>query len=173
MPPVSPQHYVRGQYQGYADVPGVARGSTTETYVALRLEIDSWRWADVPIFLRAGKALPDRVTEVRLLLRRTARLSFLALPSRADPNQIVLRIDPDPGMRLQLSALAQESWRAVHLDTSFSPELGGPLEPDERLADPAHVGGRPPPSPLPSKAESRGPGGTCTPRWTARRRSAP
>jgi len=142
MPPASPQHYVRGQYQGYADVPGVTRGSTTETYVALRLEIDSWRWADVPIFLRAGKALHDCVTEVRLLLRRTPRLSFLPLPSRADPNQIVLRIDPDPGMRLQLSALAQESWRAVHLDTSFTRELGEPLEPYERLLHAAIVGDR-------------------------------
>jgi glucose-6-phosphate 1-dehydrogenase len=142
MPPASPRHYVRGQYQGYADVPGVARGSTTETYVALRLEIDNWRWADVPIFLRAGKALPALVTEVRLLLRRTPRLSFLPLPSRADPNQIVLRIDPDPGMRLQLSALARESWRAVHLDTSFTRELGEPLDPYERLLHAAIVGDR-------------------------------
>ncbi len=85
MPSVDPRHYVRGQYQGYADVPGVARGSATETYVALRLEIDNWRWADVPIFLRAGKALPDLVTEVRLLLRRTPRLSFLPRLTRADP----------------------------------------------------------------------------------------
>src|SRR5260221_2735539 len=140
MPPVSPQHYVRGQYQGYADVPGVARGSTTETYVALRLEIDSWRWADVPIFLRAGKALPDRVTEVRLLLRRTPRLSFLALPSRADPNQIVLRIDPDPGMRLQLSALAQESGRALQLDTALPPQLVEPLERFGRRLPPPNLG---------------------------------
>jgi glucose-6-phosphate 1-dehydrogenase len=142
MPSVGPEHYVRGQYQGYADTPGVASGSTTETYVALRLEIDNWRWADVPIFLRAGKALPDRVTEVRLLLRRTPRLSFLPLPTRADPNQIVLRIDPDPGMRLQLSALAQESWRAVHLDASFTRELGEPLEPYERLLHAAMAGDR-------------------------------
>jgi glucose-6-phosphate 1-dehydrogenase len=106
MLPADPQHCVRGQYQGYADVPGVASGSATETFLALRLEIDNWRWADVPIFLRAGKALPHKVTEVRLLLRRTPRLAFLPEPTRAEPNQIVLRIDPDPGLRLQLSALA-------------------------------------------------------------------
>jgi glucose-6-phosphate 1-dehydrogenase len=140
MPPADPQHYVRGQYQGYADVPGVARDSATETYVALRLEIDNWRWADVPIFLRAGKALPEKVTEVRLLLRRTPRLSFLPLPTRAGPNQIVLRIDPDPGMRLQLSALAEQSWRTVHLDTSFTRELGELPEPYERLLHAAIVG---------------------------------
>ena len=66
MPSVGLRHYVRGQYQGYTDVPGVARGSTTETYVALQLEIDSWRWADVPVFLRAGKALPALVAEMRV-----------------------------------------------------------------------------------------------------------
>jgi glucose-6-phosphate 1-dehydrogenase len=140
MPPADPAHYVRGQYQGYADIPGVAAGSATETYVALRLEIDNWRWADVPIFLRAGKALPHTVTEVRLLLRRTPRLAFLSRPAKADPNQIVLRIDPDPGLRLQLTALAEQSWRPVHLDTSFARELGEPAEPYERLLDAALVG---------------------------------
>jgi glucose-6-phosphate 1-dehydrogenase len=140
MPPADPQHYVRGQYQGYAEVPGVAPGSNTETYVALRLEIDNWRWADVPIFLPTGKALPRRVTEVRLFLRRTPRLAFLPQPTRAEPNQIVPRIDPDPGLRLQLPALAERSWRAVHLDTSFVRELGEPPEPYERLPHAAIAG---------------------------------
>jgi glucose-6-phosphate 1-dehydrogenase len=140
MPPADPAHLVCGQYEGYADVPGVAIGSATETYVALRLEIDNWRWADVPIFLRAGKALPHTVTEVRLLLRRTPRMAFLSRPAKADPNQIVLRIDPDPGLRLQLTALAEQSWRPVHLDTSFARELGEPAEPYERLLDAALVG---------------------------------
>ena len=140
MPPADPQHYVRGQYQGYADIPGVARGSATETYVALRLEIGNWRWADVPVFLRAGKALPHTVTEVLLLLRRTPRLAFLPQPTRAEPNQVVLRIDPDPGLRLQLSALAGQSWRPVHLDTSFVRELGEPAEPYERLLHAALAG---------------------------------
>jgi glucose-6-phosphate 1-dehydrogenase len=140
VPPADPQHYVRGQYQGYTDIPGVAPDSITETYAALRLEIDNWRWADVPFFIRAGKALPDHVTEVRLLLRRTPRLSFLPRADRVDPNQIVLRIDPDPGMRLQLSALAEESWRTVHLNTSFSRELGDPAEPYERLLHAAIIG---------------------------------
>jgi glucose-6-phosphate 1-dehydrogenase len=140
MPLADPQHYVRGQYRGYTDTPGVAPGSTTETYVALRLEIDNWRWADVPIFIRAGKALPVHVTEVRLLLHRTPRVSFLPRLTRADPNQVVLRIDPDPGMRLQLSALASQSWRTVHLDTSFTRELGEPAEPYERLLHAAIIG---------------------------------
>jgi glucose-6-phosphate 1-dehydrogenase len=140
MPPASPRHYVRGQYRGYEKVPGVAPGSATETFAALRLEIDDWRFADVPVFIRAGKALPDRATEVRLLLRRTPKLPILPKLARADLNQIVLRIDPDPGLRLQLSALGSDSARAVHLDTSFTRELGEPAEPYERLLHAALTG---------------------------------
>jgi glucose-6-phosphate 1-dehydrogenase len=135
-----PGHYVRGQYAGYPAVSGVAKGSNTETYAALRLEIDNWRWAGVPIFLRAGKALPERVTEVRLVLRRTPRLAFLPTPTQVEPNQIVLRIDPDPGLRLQIAARAGDSWRPVHLDTTFTTDLGQPLEPYERLLHDALIG---------------------------------
>jgi len=106
--PADPQRCVRGQYDGYQQVPGVARGSDTETFVALRLEIDSWRWASVPIFIRAGKQLPVRDTEVRLILRHTPRLRFLPDATRVEANQIVLRIAPDPGLRLQLSALDEK-----------------------------------------------------------------
>jgi len=77
-----------------------------------------------------------------LFLRREPRLAFLSLPTRADPNRIVLRIDPDPGLRLQLSALAEQSWRPVHLDTSFARELGEPAEPHERLPHTALTGDR-------------------------------
>ena len=171
MPPADPQHYVRGQYQGYADIPGVARGSATETYVALRLEIDNWRWADVPVFLRAGKALPHRVTEVRLLLRRTPRLAFLPQPTRAEPNQVVLRIDPDPGLRLQLSALAGQSWRPVHLDTSFARELGEPAGTVRAAA--ARRAGRRPPDTSPGRTASRRPGASCSRCSTTRPTSAP
>ena len=64
-----PRHYVRGQYDGYLDTPGVAQGSTTETYAALRLDIDNWRWSGVPFFIRTGKHLPATQTEVRLRLQ--------------------------------------------------------------------------------------------------------
>jgi glucose-6-phosphate 1-dehydrogenase len=140
MPAADPQHYVRGQYDGYRQVPGVVTGSSTETFVALRLEIDNWRWAGVPIFLRAGKALPHQVTEVRLLLRRTPRLAFLPIPMQVDPNQIVLRIDPDPGLRLQIITRSGDSWRPVHLDTLFSQELGELWEPYERVLHAALIG---------------------------------
>lgn len=139
MPAADPHHYVRGQYVGYTDVPGVAPGSVTETFVALRVQIDNWRWAGVPIFLRAGKALPERVTEVRLLLHRTPRLAFLRTQTHVEPNQIVLRIDPFPGLRLQIAARGDDSWRPVHLDSYFAQELGEPLEPYERLLHSALV----------------------------------
>jgi glucose-6-phosphate 1-dehydrogenase len=133
MAPLDPARCVRGQYRGCTDVAGVARDSQTETFVALRTEIDNWRWAGVPIFLRAGKALPERVTEVRLFLRKVPALAFLPERRPAEPNQIVLRIDPDPGLRLQLSARVVGSWRDIHLDSSFAEDLGDPVRPYERL----------------------------------------
>ncbi|BBZ29883.1 glucose-6-phosphate 1-dehydrogenase 1 [Mycolicibacterium madagascariense] len=134
MPAANPAHCVRGQYRGYRDIDGVAADSTTETFVALELEIDNWRWSGVPIFLRAGKSLTERVTEVRLILRSTPRLSFLPTPAQVEPNQIVLRIDPNPGFRMQLIARDEdETWRTIPLQTVFGTELGEPMEPYERL----------------------------------------
>jgi glucose-6-phosphate 1-dehydrogenase len=144
MPAADPDRYVRGQYAGYTDIDGVAKNSQTETFVALRLEIDNWRWAGVPIFLRAGKALPERVTEVRLFLRRTPRLAFLPESTRAEGNQIVLRIDPDPGLRLQLTAQGGNGWQDVHLDSSFAEDLGEPIQTYERLLYAGMTGDRQP-----------------------------
>jgi glucose-6-phosphate 1-dehydrogenase len=140
MAPADPQHCVRGQYGGYADVPGVAKGSSTETFVALKLEIDNWRWSGVPIFVRAGKALAKRVTEVRLILRETPRLAFLATPARVAGNQLVLRIDPDPGLRIQLAAHGETDWRTVHLETLFGTDFGEPPTPYELLLHAALTG---------------------------------
>ena len=100
---------------------GVAPASETETYAALRLEVDNWRWAGVPFFIRAGKALAGRVTEVRVILKRPPRLAFLAEPSHPDPTQVVLRIDPDPGMRIVL--LSKGAGRHVRQDRQPRPFL--------------------------------------------------
>jgi glucose-6-phosphate 1-dehydrogenase len=140
IPALDPDRCVRGQYSGYTDIDGVAKRSQTETFIALRAEIDNWRWAGVPIFLRAGKAMAERVTEVRLFTHRVPALAFLPDRRRAEPNQIVLRIDPDPGLRLQLTALDGGSWRDVHLDSSFMQDLGEPLTPYERLLHAALTG---------------------------------
>ena len=64
-----PVHYVRGQYEGYQNINGVAADSTTETYAALRLDIDNWRWSGVPFFIRTGKMLPVTQTELRLVFK--------------------------------------------------------------------------------------------------------
>ena len=140
IPALDPNRCVRGQYRGYTDIDGVAKRSATETFVALRVEIDNWRWAGVPIFLRAGKALAERVTDVRLFTHRVPALAFLPDRKRAEPNQIVLRIDPDPGLRLQLTALDGDRWRDIHLDSSFMQDLGEPLTPYERLLHAALTG---------------------------------
>lgn len=140
IPEIDPERTVRGQYRGYRDIDGVAKDSETETFVALRVEIDNWRWAGVPIFLRAGKALTERVTEVRLFTHRVPSLAFLPDRRRAQSNQIVLRIDPDPGLRLQLTALEGDRWRDLHLDSSFMADLGRPLLPYERLLQGALTG---------------------------------
>lgn len=142
MPPLDPGRCVRGQYRGYTDVAGVAKDSQTETFVALRTEIDNWRWSGVPIFVRAGKALAERVTEVRLFFRRVPALAFLPHRRPAEPNQLVLRIDPDPGMRLQLSAQAGDSWHDLHLDSLFANDLGEPEGPYELLLHAALLGDR-------------------------------
>jgi glucose-6-phosphate 1-dehydrogenase len=92
--PLSPQTTVRGQYEGYLQVPGVAPGSTTETYAAIRLTAQSWRWADVPILIRAGKCLPVTATEVVLRFRKPPHDVF-GVGDEADANSLRIRIYPD------------------------------------------------------------------------------
>ena len=92
--PLSPQTTVRGQYEGYLQVPGVAPGSTTETYAAIRLTAQSWRWADVPIVIRAGKCLPVTATEVVLRFRKPPHDVF-GVGDQADANNLRVRIYPD------------------------------------------------------------------------------
>lgn len=144
MASVEPDQCVRGQYEGYQRVAGVAPGSDTETFVSLRMGIDNWRWSGVPFFLRAGKELPVRVTEVRVVFKRPPRLAFLNAPRQADPNQIVLRIDPDPGLRVILLSkdASGAASRDVYLDLPFAEELGKPPGPYERLFHDALIGDR-------------------------------
>ena len=127
MADADPAHYVRGQYRGYLDVDGVAPDSQTETYCALRLEIDNWRWSGVPFFIRAGKSLPVTVTEVRVVFKTIPWLGFVPkdMP-RPEANQLVLRIGPRPGARLRMQAKEAEGpfLRPVQLDMEFA-EYGG------------------------------------------------
>jgi glucose-6-phosphate 1-dehydrogenase len=134
MPDAEPSRYVRGQYQGYRSVAGVRPRSRTETFAALRLEVDNWRWAGVPFFIRAGKAMPERVTELRIVFKRPPRILFAA-SVRPEPDQLVIRVDPDPGagMRVQAKDPGGNYPRSVDLSLVFEDELGEPAEPYERL----------------------------------------
>jgi glucose-6-phosphate 1-dehydrogenase len=99
--PLTPETTVRGQYDGYLDVQGVAPGSTTETYTAVRLAAESWRWADVPILIRAGKCLPVTATEVMFRFRKPPHEVF-SLGSEAGANQLRVRIYPDDQVGITL-----------------------------------------------------------------------
>jgi glucose-6-phosphate 1-dehydrogenase len=96
---LSAESVVRGQYNGYRSVPGVAAGSTVETFVAVKLFIDSWRWAGVPIYIRAGKVLPVTATEVIVEFRRPPRETFGEIvPTRS--SHMRLRVSPDISIAL-------------------------------------------------------------------------
>jgi glucose-6-phosphate 1-dehydrogenase len=89
--PLTPDAVVRGQYEGYRKVPGVAPGSNVETFVAVRLHIDSWRWAGVPIYIRAGKMLPVNCTEATVVFKRPPREGFGELVP-ADSAHVRIRV---------------------------------------------------------------------------------
>jgi glucose-6-phosphate 1-dehydrogenase len=136
MPPADPARAVRGQYEGYRDLEGIASDSDTETFAALRLEIENWRWAGVPILIRAGKELPVTATEVVIRLQRVPQLSWgnhrLDCPGHDD---IVLRIGKHAGVTIMVRAKTpgREVSQPVSLDLDFAEELGEPPQPYERL----------------------------------------
>jgi glucose-6-phosphate 1-dehydrogenase len=135
-----PAHYVRGQYDGYRSIDGVAPDSTTETYAALRLDIENWRWAGVPFFIRAGKRLPVTQTELRLVFKRPPRLGFPAFERGIEPNQVVVKLDPSTGIRLEIDAHRFGGTGPIELDMEFADEGGEGPTPYEVLLHAALVG---------------------------------
>jgi glucose-6-phosphate 1-dehydrogenase len=146
---------VRAQYEagwsegravpGYREEEGVAPDSRTETYMAMRLEVDNWRWAGVPIFIRTGKRLPKRVTEVALQFQRVPHLPFRAHEARdLHPNALVLRIQPDEGISLRFGAKVPGQAfevRDVLMDFSYGAAfLEEPPDAYERLQLDAMIG---------------------------------
>jgi glucose-6-phosphate 1-dehydrogenase len=101
---LEPGNVVRGQYDGYLEEPGVAAGSDTETYVAVRLEVDSWRWAGVPWIIRAGKGLKATVTEATVEFVRPPRLLFAPTGHAPGPNRLTFRTKPDDDIALSMQA---------------------------------------------------------------------
>lgn len=147
---------VRGQYTagtidgapvvGYREEEDVAPDSQTETYLALRLRVENWRWAGVPIYVRTGKRLPARVTEVALTFRQVPFLLFDHRSSRdLRPNTLILRIQPDEGISLEFGAkVPGEKFhlRSVAMDFSYDEAFAGAEAADgyERLIHDAMVG---------------------------------
>jgi glucose-6-phosphate 1-dehydrogenase len=130
-----PEHYVRGQYDGYLDIDGVAPGSTTETYAALRLDIENWRWSGVPFFIRTGKRLPVTQTELRLVFKHPPKLPIFPSARMPEPNQIVVKLDPSTGIRLVVDAHRADEGGpgGVELDVEFALQGGEGPTPYEVL----------------------------------------
>src|SRR5204863_3583574 len=131
-----PEHYVRGQHEGYRSIDGVAADSSTETYAAMRLDIDNWRWSGVPIFIRTGKCLPITQTELRLVFQRPPVMAFHAARSREpEPMQIVVKLDPATGVRLLVEAQRGHAVEPeqINLDVEFADEGGEGPTPYEVL----------------------------------------
>jgi glucose-6-phosphate 1-dehydrogenase len=101
--PLTPKHVVRGQFQGYRDEDGVAPNSTVETFAAVRLHVDSWRWSGVPFLIRAGKCLPTTATEVLVEFRRPPQIVFDE-PHPGDPNAVRFALSPDVVIALRARA---------------------------------------------------------------------
>jgi glucose-6-phosphate 1-dehydrogenase len=136
-----PAHYVRGQYAGYRDIDGVADDSTTETFAALRLDIENWRWSGVPFFIRTGKDMPVTQTEVRLIFKRSPALGF-GLGGPPEPDELVIKLDPTTGVQMLLQAQKAGSRKPeqIHLDMEFAAEGGEGPTPYEVLLHAAMLG---------------------------------
>jgi len=125
------------QVAGYRQEKGVDAESGTETYVALKLFVDNWRWAGVPFYLRTGKRLTRRVSDISIQFRRTPHMIFRRIPGGVDPNVLVVRIQPDEGVDLTVTAKVpgpQVKLGTVRLDFRYGEVFGGqPPEAYERL----------------------------------------
>jgi glucose-6-phosphate 1-dehydrogenase len=131
--PIAPDDVVRGQYEGYRKAKGVASDSTTETYVALQLHVETWRWAGVPFYIRAGKRMATTASEVLVELKRPPREVFDE-PDLVHPNHVVFRLGPD--VRISLGARTKipgdrMAGEEVELVASHQPEEE--MTPYERL----------------------------------------
>ncbi|HEX6261271.1 MAG TPA: glucose-6-phosphate dehydrogenase [Actinomycetota bacterium] len=104
MRPVDPSAVVRGQYEGYREEEGVDPASEMETYAALRVEIDNWRWAGVPFFLRTGKRMAEKRAEATIQFKEPPHLVFERAGIDVDPNRLTLTIQPDEGISLSFMA---------------------------------------------------------------------
>jgi len=141
------QNIIRGQYRagyvdgqpvpGYRDEPDAPKQSKTETFVAMKAEIDTWRWAGVPFYLRTGKRMADRLAEIVVRFKQIPHSIFNQPNSSFQPNSLVIRLQPDEGLSLNLMAKTPgDSMRLkqAELELDFREQFGGPrMEAYERL----------------------------------------
>jgi glucose-6-phosphate 1-dehydrogenase len=128
---IDPEDTVRAQYTGYRELDGVGSGSQTPTYAALKLHIDNWRWKGVPFFLRSGKALARKASEIAIVFQRPPHLMF-NLPDDRDftPNILSICIQPDEGIHLRFEAKqpgSDEEMRSVEMDFHYRDSFGDGL----------------------------------------------
>ncbi len=137
--PIEGQDIVGAQYDGYCELPDVAKGSRTPTYAALKLFIDNWRWQGVPIYLRSGKALAAKTSEIAIEFKSPPHVMFPMPPEyKMTPNIFSLCIQPDEGIHLRFETKVpdtQQETRSVDMDFHYRESFGEGRLPDayERL----------------------------------------
>jgi glucose-6-phosphate 1-dehydrogenase len=140
--PLTPELTVKGQYDGYLQVAGVDPKSVTETYVAIRLAADSWRWADVPILIRAGKCLPVTATDVMITFRRPPHDAF-GLGDQGPANRLRFRVNPEDQVSLSLVGKKPGAdWLPEPEELNFTEHPGEDMLPYDRLIGAALNGER-------------------------------
>ncbi|MGW4728160.1 glucose-6-phosphate dehydrogenase [Streptomyces shenzhenensis] len=140
--PLSPETTVRGQYEGYLDVEGVAPRSATETFVAVRLMADTWRWAGVPILIRAGKCMPVTATEATVRFKQPPRDIFGLAPLPAE-NQLRFGVWPETVLGLTVAGKKPgASWEPQVEELCFAEHPGSDIQPYDRLIGAALAGDR-------------------------------
>ncbi len=133
MIPLERQDVVRGQYEGYHDVDGVDPRSTVETFAAIRLRVESWRWSGVPVLIRAGKCLPVTATEVTVRFKR-APYDIFGLDPLPDNNTLRFRVNPETLVGISLAGKKPGAgWEPQSEELVFAERAGSDQRPYDRL----------------------------------------
>jgi glucose-6-phosphate 1-dehydrogenase len=139
---LTPEHTVRGQYEGYLDVQGVDPKSTVETFVAVRLGLNSWRWEGVPLLIRAGKCLPVTATEVTIRFRKPAADVF-GIEPHGLVNALHFQINPSASVSIAIAGKKQGAgWMPQQERLTFAEQPAGDMRPYDRLIGAALAGDR-------------------------------
>jgi glucose-6-phosphate 1-dehydrogenase len=139
---LTPEHTVRGQYEGYRDIDGVADDSTVETYVAVSLTLDTWRWAGVPILIRAGKCMPVTATEISIIFKPAPHDVFGIEPVVPE-DRLRFRIWPETQVSLTVHGKKPGAgWEPQAEELTFAQQPGSDMRPYDRLIGGALDGDR-------------------------------